>query len=447
MNLWYRPKNEPELTQHILSGAPSLYLQSRTSTVISYSNIEQYAKAEKLTLVDLSQLKSLLEWKDEFSIRVKGAVTWQDIKNFAVIKGRRIMTSPTEELAGVLAGLATSCTGEHAFGYGTLRDQVVSCRFINYKGEKVQLDKKNGIETTGIDPELVSKYHQAYLQYEKFKNAPFPRLQNSTDLMIGSEGQLGVITEAIIQTAPHEPSDYYFVLVPRWEKDTSAHLEIFNKVQDFRGKVLTVELIDWNSLAYLPKIEWSQKKDHDVIFMEVLCKHSEEVFENLLAQLENIELDNIVSFDETKFSRLRKSVPRFVSEINSRKGVVKRGTDVQISPENFEKLFDYYREFSKLGVAYNLFGHFGDAHLHFNFLPEPHQAALCDEKLIQFYHDLTIMHASPFAEHGIGLIKQKFITQFWRPEIFEMFEHLKTQFDPNRVFFPQGYMNLLRQKS
>lgn len=441
MSIWYRPKNEPELTQHILSGTPSLYLQSKTSTVISYNGIEEYAKNQKLTLVDLSQLKSLLEWKEDFSIRVKGATNWQDMRNFALSKGRRIMTSPTEELAGVLAGLATSCTGEHSFGYGTLRDLVMSCRFINYRGEKVLLDKKNSIETLGIDSELLQKYRNSYKNFEKFKNGPFPRLENATDLMIGSEGQLGVITEAIIQTAPLEPTDYYFILVPRWEQDYSAHLEIFNKVQDFRGKILTVELIDWNSLAYLPKTEWTQKKDHDVIFMEVLCKNSEEVFESLLAQLETIDMDNIFSFDETKFTRLRKSVPRFVSEINSRKGVIKKGTDVQISPQNFDKLFDCYRSFAKLGIAYNLFGHFGDAHLHFNFLPEAHQTKICDEKLIQFYHDLTTMHSSPFAEHGIGLIKQKFIAEFWNPEIVEMFEHLKNKFDPQGVFFPQGYMS------
>lgn len=442
MSLWIRPKNENDIVQHVLSAKPSLYLQSRTSTVITYHNLESFALQEKLTLVDLSQLKPQMEWKEDNSIRVKGAVTWQELKNFAHLRQRRIMTSPTEELAGVLAGLATSCTGEHAFGYGTLRDQVRSCRFINYEGKKVILDKNNDIEALLMDSTLRKLYSEKFKKYVKFKNAPFPRLEKSIDLMIGSEGQLGIITEAVIDTAPLAPSDYYFILVPQWEKDYEAHLEIFQKAQKYRGKILTLELIDWNSLSYLPKEEWSQKPNHDVIFMEVLCRHSEEVFESFLASLENTEMNHIFSFDENKFNRLRKAVPRFVNEFNSRKGVVKKGTDVQVSDNDFGKLFDSYRQFSKLGIPYNLFGHFGDAHLHFNFLPEAHQVTQCEIVLADFYHQISTWDASPFAEHGIGIIKQKYIAQFWSEEIFQMFKHLKNIYDPNGIFFPQGYMNL-----
>jgi len=442
MSVWFRAKNEQEIANHIKKEEPSLYLQSKTSTVINYNNLEKYAEENKLTLVDLSLIKPQMEWKEEEKIKIRGAVTWQDMKNFALTKSRRVMTSPTEELAGVLAGIATSCTGEHAFGFGTIRDQIESCRFINYKGERILLDKKQSIEQCGLDHQLIVDYANIFTKYKNFKNAPFPRLQQATDLMIGSEGQLGVIVEAVLNTAPLEPSDYYFILVPKWEYDYSSHLEILEKVQTYRRKILTVELIDWNSLSYLPKTEWSQKPQHDVIFMEVLCKNSEEVFENILAKLSTVAMENIFSYDEGKFNRLRKAVPRFVNEVNSRKGVVKKGTDVQISTQEMHKLFDYYRQFSKLGINYNLFGHFGDAHLHFNFLPSPNQITDCDNALKKFYLDLAMWNVSPFAEHGIGIIKQKFISHYWSDITFKMFKHCKEVFDPKGIFFPQGFMNL-----
>ena len=190
MNHWFRAKNEQELISHIKKETPSLYLQSRTSTVIDYNTIENYAINHHLTLVDLSLLKPHMEWKDDEKIKIKGAVTWLDLKQFAQQKNRRVMTSPTEEVAGVLAGLATSCTGEHAFGFGTLRDQIESCRFLNYQGDRVILEKKNSIESCGLDKNLVHQYNENYEKYKTFKNAPFPRLQQATDLMIGSEGQL-----------------------------------------------------------------------------------------------------------------------------------------------------------------------------------------------------------------------------------------------------------------
>ncbi len=390
--------------------------------------------------MDLSQLKSQLEWKDSETIKIKGATSWLELKNFAQLKGRRVMTSPTEEYAGVLAGLATSCTGEHAFGYGTLRDQVESCRFINYAGERMLLEKNQSIKSCGLDHLLIEDYLKCYERYRFFKNAPFPRLQQATDLMIGSEGQLGVITEAVVKTALLEPSDYYFILVPRWELNCSAHIEIVHKIQNYRGKVLTVELVDWNSLACLPKTEWNQKVNHDVIFMEVLCKYSEEIFENLIADMESISMDDVFSFDEIRFNRLRKAVPRFINEMNSRKGIIKTGTDVQVSVAEIEHLFAYYQEFTKVGIKYNLFGHLGDAHLHFNFLPDHEQTKKCDDLLQTFYKEISFWNASPFAEHGIGLIKQKHMHNFWNETILSMFKHCKEIFDPKGIFFPQGYM-------
>ena len=46
---------------------------------------------------------------------------------------------------------------------------------------------------------------------------------------------------------------YFFILLPRWEDDDSAHLEIIEKVQRFRAKFFFIELLDSQSLKYLEK--------------------------------------------------------------------------------------------------------------------------------------------------------------------------------------------------
>ena len=79
MNHWFRAKNEQELISHIKKETPSLYLQSRTSTVIDYNTIENYAINHHLTLVDLSLLKPHMEWKDDEKIKIKGAKEIEDI--------------------------------------------------------------------------------------------------------------------------------------------------------------------------------------------------------------------------------------------------------------------------------------------------------------------------------------------------------------------------------
>lgn len=442
MNVWYRPKTENDVAEHILKSQPSLYLQSRTSTVLSYSGIEEYAKKQHYTLVDLSCLKPVLAWKNEDSIDIKGAATWLDLKQFALSRNRRIMTTPTESLAGVLAGLATSCTGEHSFGYGTLRDQVISCHFLNYQAEKVELSNDKKIESLGFDRDLLNAYSQSYSRYKNFKNAPFPRLETETDLMIGSEGQLGIITDAILKTVAIEASNFYFILLPRWEFDYSAHLEIYEKIQSYKGKILSCEMIDWNALSYLPKDNGWKIENHDVVFIEVLSKYAEEVFENFFKKFLSISMNDIFAIDESKFHKIRKNVPRFINEVNTTKGIVKKGTDVQGDGKSFKQILDIYKSYTTLGVSYNLFGHFGDAHLHFNFLPEKEQIDVCEKKLDELYLQLSGMNTSPFAEHGIGLIKQNYIKNFWDKNILLMFKFLKHKYDPHQIFFPSGYMGI-----
>lgn len=118
------------------------------------------------------------------------------------------------------------------------------------------------------------------------------------------------------------------------------------------------------------------------------------------------------------------------------------GTDVQVKIEDFSKLFDIYRDFSKTSVIYNLFGHFGDAHLHFNFMPKPEQTEKCLQLFQQMYKEIKTLAGSPFAEHGIGVIKQKFIADYWSDPQRNTFKELKKLHDPYNQFFPQGFMCL-----
>ena len=50
-----------------------------------------------------------------------------------------MITSSTEELANVLAGVATSCTGERCFGHGTLRQQIIALKMMNHCGQLQEL--------------------------------------------------------------------------------------------------------------------------------------------------------------------------------------------------------------------------------------------------------------------------------------------------------------------
>lgn len=426
-------QNLQELKAHVQGHEPTFYTSSKTSTVIPYDKLSEEIKST-LTLGDLSKIPPQMTMKGD-NLVLSGAVNWQDADQFLKANNRAIMTSPTEQLALVLAGVATSCTGERCFAFGNLRKQIVRLKYLNHEGVEVELHRSQPFpQTAGL-----AAYQAAFAPYAHFKNAPFPRFETATDLMIGTEGQLGIVTELELETTPHDNVTYVFLLLPRWEDDYRAHLEVFEKVQKYRGAVISCELLDANCMSFL-KPEERMGVNQDIILMEIKADQFEDVFDNLLNQLVHTSMEDVFEVSGHKFHQIRASVPRAVFEENSRMGVKKMGTDCQVKGEDFSKLLDTYRAAAKIGVRYNLFGHFGDAHLHFNFMPSPSDTALCQKEFEQLYQRVYEWKGSPFAEHGIGLLKQKFIKSFITDVQRGVFKELKKVHDPHEQFFPQGFM-------
>ena len=431
------------MAAHITSKRPSFYFSSQTSTVIPYDHLDQFLG--DVDLVNLSQIPAQMEMRNGHLI-CRGAATWQAAKAFCREYGREVMTSPTEELACVLAGVATSCTGERCFGHGTLRQQIVELKMMNSNGQIQQLKAERPLSQLAFlqSPQgkaLLEEYQCSYQEYQNFKNAPFPRLQTETDLMTGLEGQLGIVIEVELKTVAKESLQYLFFELPPWESDYSPHLEILAKVQSLRHLINCCELLDSNSIAYLDKSQ-RPAQGKDLVFLEICEKNFTAVYEQLITDLDSLDNSQVYEIPPSRFHQLRMAIPRTLFEQNSQQKVAKRGTDIQVRTQQTAQLLELYRELAQAGVAYNLFGHFGDSHLHFNFMPSAGQVETCDRYLEYLYQETQKMRASPFAEHGIGILKQKFIRPFLQDIHLNMFQYLKAEMDPQKIFFPNGYLGL-----
>jgi FAD/FMN-containing dehydrogenase len=429
-----------DLASHIQGHAPSFYFSSKTSTVIPYDKLDSllpWPEDKDYYLCDLSKIPGEMQLLANGNLVVRGAVSWEEAKKFLRSKGRNLKTSPTEQLALISAGVATSCTGERSFGFGNLRSQVVRLKYLNYNGEELELHRDQEFRTSSIH---LKNYQKDFHHYSTFKNAPFPRFERATDLMIGTEGQLGPVTEVELETDVDDELTYIFLLLPRWEENYQAHLELFRAVQNYRDTILSCELLDANCMNYL-KSEERLGNNQDVIFLEIRTSGLERVHQEVLEQLELTSAENIFEISEHKFHLVRSGVPRGIFEENSRMGVIKIGTDVQVPADEFSHLLDFYRQAAKIGVRYCLFGHFGDSHLHYNYMPSKEQTTQCLEVFETLYEKVNEWKGSPFAEHGIGLIKKKYIKQFHGPHQINLFNDLKKEHDPFNQFFPQGFMS------
>ena len=438
------PSDSSEVAEYLKTGKASFLVGSRTSTVIPYEKIEE--RFPNFQIIDLSKMKVSISLSEDGDLTVEGAVSWQEAMIYAESHRRKVLTSPTEELALCLSGVATSATGERCFGFGTLRDQIVDLDFLDIHGNLHRLNAVDPISTLEVfrsaeSKEILKKYSAAYEAFRGFKNAPFPRFEKATDLMVGTEGQLGVVTRATFRTVALEDSTFLFFKLPKWELDDRAHLEIFDKVDAYRNVIQACEFVDENSSAYLPE-DKQIAPGFDLIFIELPQSKLDYIYENFICSLNLIKEDDVFELSPQKCREYRMNIPRYVFEANQRMKVTKIGTDVQVKREDFQKLLEVYRSWQKYGIKYNVFGHFGDAHLHYNFMPSMSQYADANQVLAKFYSDLKGWGASPFAEHGIGLIKQAFIQEYYSDVHKSMFQHLKSHFDPQNVLFPNGFMSI-----
>lgn len=433
---------ESDLVAHIQTHTPSFYFSSRTSTVIPYDKLEAELKTSgDFFLCDLSKIPGHMELLPNNHLLVRGAVSWQEADQFLRSKGRAIMTSPTEQLALITGGVATSCTGERCFAFGNMRQQVSRLKYLDHNGVEHELNRNKKFST--FIPAW-ERYCDEYRAFDFYKNAPYPRFEIETDLMIGTEGQLGIVTEVEIETAEDFAVNHVFMLLPRWEDDYRPHMEIYQAVQGHRKDVISCELLDANCMDYL-KPDERLGQNQDIIFLEIKASSFEQVYGELLLNLKLTTEESVFEISKAKFHSVRAGVPRAVFEENSKMGVKKMGTDCQVGPQHFEDLMDFYRHAAKLGVRYNLFGHFGDAHLHYNYMPRPEDTKACQEVFNELYAKVLQWHGSPFAEHGIGLLKRPYIKAFHGPTQLEFFADMKKIHDPYGQFFPQGFMSASAQ--
>ena len=440
------PKSYKDLAAILRSDQqPFFFSSSRTSTVIPYGVLERYPELRSLTEVNLSQMEKRMQINpDDLSVTIEGAVTWQESRHFVRSHGFDLMTSPTEELAMVLAGLATSCTGERAFAFGNLRKQVLSVDCCLPNGELLTLSAEKPFKEmlpVTLHP-LLDQYQQAQEIYQNFKNPPWPSFSRETDLVIGTEGQLAVVLKARLKIIPAKNLDFFMVRLPYWKESCQAHLKIHEWSQKWRGPVYSVEFLDQACMEYVAD-DFHLEARGDCLFFEIeqdattgWLEEIQELFPELV--------EDVFQLSGEKYHRLRAAVPPAIFEANQKMQVEKMGTDIQVAPHQFALLLnEYQRAAEKLQIPHYLFGHFGDSHLHFNFLPSADQRPRCLDYFDDLYTWVALIQASPFAEHGVGILKQKYMKNFFRPETYELFTALKHLYDPFYKFFPLGFM---RQK-
>ncbi len=269
------------------------------------------------------------------------------------------------------------------------------------------------------------------------------------NLLIGSEGTLGVITAASLRLFPRPAAEGAAMMVV---DSPAAALSLLALAQEqVGGGISAFELISGTGLQFLaetmpdlrrpfdPAPDWLILVDLGLAAGEDPAAALERLFEAGLER--NLVSDGVIAASEAQRSQLW-AVRETIPEANKRIGAIS-SHDIALPLSAVPDFIDEAgRRLAALGdYRINCFGHLGDGNLHYNVYPMPGQSKqqrLAEKPAVQkLVHDLThAMEGSISAEHGIGRLKAADLQRYGDPAKLAAMRAIKDALDPAGIMNP-----------
>ncbi len=376
---------------------------------------------------------------------------------------------PTEMSAWIGGVVACNASGARTFSYGAVRDWVCRIRVILMNGDALDIERgkvfaNNGkFEIVLADKSVIEVTVPSY-KMPATKNAAglyAKRDMDLIDLFIGSEGILGVITEAELGLMKL-PENIMTVMAFFKSEDDAVNFVYDIRAPDTPVKMEFLEYFGPNALAMIKEkaaasgitVPVMGEDTEAIVFFEFT--YTEENMEDKIMGLEEILNKHNTSsesswagLDYTELQKM-KTVRHFVPEtvnatIAMRKAqyheVHKIGTDMAVPDEALRDYLKFYRQtLESQGMEYVIFGHIGSNHLHVNMLPRNNEEASQGmQNYMTFAKRAVELGGTVAAEHGIGKLKREFLKVMYGDEGIREIQAVKRALD-SKWLLNQGNM-------
>lgn len=422
-----------------------------------------------ISLEKLNEIKEINK-AENFAI-VQSGVILHDFQKLTEAENLFYPPDPTEWSCQIGGTIATNASGARSFKYGATREFVRGLEIVLANGEILRLKRgeifsKDGfIEIKTENGTKIKAKLPSYRQPNVRKNTSgyFSGDQiDAIDLFIGSEGTLGIITEAELALLPKPESFFSGIVFFTSEGNLLNFVEEARNLSFESRKTQNQNQIDATLIEYFDEkaLKFISEKFSEVpenakgaIFFEQETTAETEDFLlekwNELLEKHNADLEKswftTTEQDREKMREFRHALPVSVNERIVKYKQKKVGTDMAVPDENFASFLKFYKQkLDASGLDYVIFGHIGDCHLHANLLPKTQEEATKARHLYgRFIAQAIMLGGTTSAEHGIGKHKSKYLyVQFGERFLNEMAE-LKKAFDTNGIL---GRGNLFDEK-
>ena len=369
--------------------------------------------------IDLSRMDKIIALHEQdLDIVVQPAVGWESLRDY--LGDYNLLFGPDPGPGACIGGMvATSCSGTNAARYGTMRENVVSVTVVLPDGTVVKTKRRPRKSSAGY---------------------------NLTNLFVGSEGTLGIVTEVTLKL--NIKPKYENVALVAFRDLKGAAKSVADIVQ--QGIQLNaIELLDDKMIHFVNHSNQTEMMYEEVpTLLLKIGGSSKEAAESLTRSVQQISKANgaqefrFASDEEEKFQLWNARKVALWSTIQYGKDKIDPdiqvwSTDVAVPISKFvESVETTKEEIAKSGLVSSIVGHAGDGNYHAVILYKHSEREIATRLVEHMVKPAIELDGTVSGEHGIGVGKKEFLIEEVGQTSVDLMRKIKLAIDPHKILNP-----------
>lgn len=367
-----------------------------------------------VSLARLSQIKEIHS-RDFVAVVGSGVVT-KSLQDAVEHRGLFYPPDPASRANCTIGGnIATNAGGPRCLKYGVTRDYILGLEVVLADGSIVKLGGRTHKNKTGFE---------------------------LARLFVGSEGMLGIATEATLKLLPLPPQRA--CLSVGFERMKPA-IRTIDAIFSAGFLPSALEVADAFTLAAAHRRTGSRMltgcQAHLIVELDgqdSSVRSEARAIEKIVRKQAPLFVKKAVGKDRCEIIwQLRREFSYSLRDT----GLTKLNEDIAVPRGRLSELFQFATNLQKKHqLAIACFGHAGDGNIHVNVMVDKANLDRSEAVLDELFHGVLAMDGTITGEHGVGLAKKRWWKAAIPPEAQKLHKTVKTALDPKGILNPKKFL-------
>ena len=373
-------------------------------------------------VLSVARMNQILELspQDGLAVVQPGVIT-QTLQDAAAQEGWYYPPDPASLKECSLGGnIATNAGGPRCLKYGVTKNYVMGLEVVLADGTVTRVGGRCHKNKTGF---------------------------SLTELFVGSEGLLGIVTEATLRLIPHPQRRAMLTATFAHFPEAAAAVQtILNSGHLPSALEITDAFTLQAARDYLGTDSLPDGEAH--LIVEIDGRHS--AVEAELPELEQtLAKAGALSIETHQDDQACEAVWKLRREFSyslRATGLTKLNEDIVVPRSKLVDLVEFAQKLAtETGIPIACFGHAGDGNIHVNLMVEdyhdPEKKKPADEALDLLFNWILANKGAITGEHGVGLAKKRWFKQAVGEENFTLHQAIKRALDPTTNLNPGKFLD------